>query len=220
MKVRFAVVWAFVAATTLLGLGSASASSASPNTPDGAAIAQKVFASSNPQAAYSVLPTADRAAFDKVEIVATTQTSATTQTLSDIQTRAVLARGAASGMQMMAAASTTCWGMHISGSSKNALGGTLYTFWQETDVCSNGSQITKVNMPGNLIGEETSTPGWRTDGTHGNAVNAGWEGRGVGEFHFILGAGPWDIQHANPCDQIRINANHRTFSSSSSCNPN
>jgi hypothetical protein len=109
-----------------------------------------------------------------------------------------------------------CWSVHATGGRKGFFGNTLYTFWQTTKVCANAGKVTSVAVLG--AGGETSTPGWRiAHAPNTSKLNVGWEGRGLAQYHFVLGAGPWDIQHPSDCLQLRLNADGKHFRVMLSC---
>jgi hypothetical protein len=110
-----------------------------------------------------------------------------------------------------------CWALHGTAGRKALFGNTLYTYWQTTRVCARNGRVTSVNVYD--AGGETSTPGWRIDKPPTRRPqNVGWEGRGIAEYHFVLG-GPWDIQRPTDCIQLRLNADGRHYRSMGSCDP-
>ncbi|SBW23414.1 putative secreted protein [Candidatus Protofrankia californiensis] len=204
---RFGVVAALVAGTTVFSAVSASADTQAAN---GVKVADKVFSSSSPKAAYDALSESDRVAF----------TASTT--VDRIETHTVgKGLGANAGKTANsfdgAVAASGCWYFTFRGRAKAAAGNTLYTYWQNTAVCARKGRITAV-WTDNVDGE-TSTPGWRIDKDPTTKTkNVGWEGRGVARYYFVLGVGGWDIQHPTTCLQGRVNADRVHYAVSRSCN--
>ena len=167
------------------------------------ALLDKVLNAADPQAAYNQLSSEEKAEFDSL-----------TKPAGDPTVNTTVTGGAPAITPDVATAKFTgCWGMHATGGAKALAGNTLYTFWQDTGVCVKNGKVTSVSIT-NAHGE-TSTPGWRiAHAPTTSKLNAGWEGRGLAEYHFVLGAGPWDIQHPSDCLQLRLNADgkhHRVF---------
>ena len=107
-------------------------------------------------------------------------------------------------------------GLHQKYARKALAGNTLYTYWQSTHVCTSKGKVTKVWVSD--AGGETSTPGWRIDKRPNTSTkNVHWEGRGAARYHFVLGAGPWNIQHPVDCIQERLNADGRHYLTTKSC---
>jgi hypothetical protein len=156
---------------------------------------------------YAQLSAADRAEFDSLTQPAGDPSVTTTL---DGNTPAITPDAAA------AAKFNGCFSVHATGGRKALFGNTLYTFWQTTKVCAKGGKVTSVAVTS--AGGETSTPGWRiAHAPTTSKLNVGWEGRGLAAYHFVLGAGPWDIQHPSDCIQLRLNADGKHFRAMSSC---
>lgn len=213
-----------VLATSALTLTTAApANAASASVARGLGIAQDVFSAANPKAEYNALTTSERAAFNAVERVAETRTAvqvagvgANARTTLRGHAAARFARNAVRGASV-AAAYNGCWAMQTSSSARAAAGNTLYTYGQSTQVCATNSRVTRVSVFN--VWDETSTPGWRIDKAARTAVfNAGWEGRGLAQYYFVLGIGGWDIQRPTTCLQLRLNGDGRHYASSRSCN--
>jgi hypothetical protein len=169
--------------------------------PEAESVAKRVFQSEDPAAAYGQLSPAER---EKL--------------------RAVMTPGPAEIVEekIVGAPPTTlrafngCWAVHATARRKAAAGNTLYTYWQTTRVCARKGKVTNISVY--EAGGETSTPGWRIDKKPDRSVrNVGWEGRGLALYHFVLGAGPWDIQTPTDCLQLRLNADGRHHRSMGSC---
>lgn len=205
-------------------LGSAAEANAAPGAAaKGLSIAANVFSAQNPETAYRALSTTDRAAFNAVERVAhaeqTTKLAgmgANANTNVSHSAAAVLKQNARPGASV-SAAFNGCWAMQVSGGATAAAGNTLYTYGQSTQVCVANSRVTGVAVYN--VWDETSTPGWRVDKpATTRTFNAGWEGRGLAQYYFVLGAGPWDIAHPTTCLQLRLNGDGSHYASSRSCN--
>jgi len=121
------------------------------------------------------------------------------------------------GAENLVAAFDGCWERKKTYEAKAAFGNTLYTAWQTTRVCARDGRVTSVAVTN--AGGETSTPGWRiARAPTKSAKSVGWEGRGLAQYYFVLGAGVIDIQNPSDCIQQRLNANGRDHRSMSSCN--
>ncbi|ABK53440.1 hypothetical protein Acel_1668 [Acidothermus cellulolyticus 11B] len=176
----------------------------------GMAVAEQVFASSNPRAEYDKLNASDKASFDAVE----TPSSVT-------HTVVIRGLGANAGktVDSLAAASSGSWWVSASWDEKALAGNTLFSYGQETKVYVSGGRVTSVQVL-NMY-SETSTPGWYQNGPNRSYTNnVGWEGRGIIQVDYALGVNGWNIQHVTPCGQLRLNANGYNYAVSSSCNPN
>ena len=109
-----------------------------------------------------------------------------------------------------------CWAMRTKTGRKALLGNTLYTYWQTTQVCVSSGKVTSVSIT--EADGETSTPGWRIAHDPTKATkNVGWEGRATAKYYFVLGAGPWDVQHPTDCLQLRLNGNGHDSRSLTDC---
>jgi hypothetical protein len=171
------------------------------------AVLDRVMKAADPQAAYAQLSAADRAEFDSLTRPAGEPSVTTTL---DGNTPAITPDAAT------AAKFNGCFSVHATGGRKAFFGNTLYTFWQTTKVCAKGGKVTSVAVTS--AGGETSTPGWRiAHAPTTSKLNVGWEGRGKAAYHFVLGAGPWDIQHPSDCLQLRLNADGKHFRVMTSC---
>jgi hypothetical protein len=184
-------------------LGTQQAASAA--VPDGAAIAKRVFGFANPKTAYAALSPQEKLAFDKYE---TPMSVTTTGVAPSLAAKSVLAAAAFKG----------CWARSSSQSVRNAIGATLYSYGQSTQVCVSGGKVTSVTVYNTW--HSVSGFGWRWDGESTTTYNVAWEGRGLAQGKFILGAGGWDIMHDYPCLQLRLNANGHDIGASMSCNLN
>jgi hypothetical protein len=181
------------------GLAHAAPAAAPAEARAGLAVAQQVFAAAKPKDAYDRLSAAERKRFDDVVRPASHKVSTSAEPLK------------------AAAAAGPCWRLHRTGEYKGRAGNTLYTFWQTSSICVRNKKVYKVKVES--AGGETSTPGWRIAQKPSlSTKNVSWEGRGLARYHFVLGAGGWDIQHPSDCLQVRLNADKRHSSSSLSCN--
>lgn len=177
---------------------------AKTDTSAATAVVAKVFNSADPHAAYNALSASDKALFTAAE---------TPGTLSHT------GNGAGVGYDAGPAVTPNfsgCWAMQDSFSQKALAGNTLYSGGQSTEVCVSGGSVYYVAVYN--IWQSVSTPGWRYDHRDVSTFNAGWEGRGLVQWEFILGAGGWDIQHSYPCLQGRLNANGYSYLWNLSCN--
>jgi hypothetical protein len=171
------------------------------------ALLDRVLNAADPNAAYAQLSAADRAEFDSLtrpagDPIATTTISGDSPAITPDAATAAKFNG--------------CWSVHAHNGAKALAGNTLYTFWQTTQVCARAGKVTSVAVTS--AGGETSTPGWRiAHAPTTSKLNVGWEGRGLATYHFVLGAGPWDIQHPSDCIQLRLNADGKHFRAMSSC---
>jgi hypothetical protein len=208
-SINMRILWSTLLAASLVGClasdpqdrpGSPEASSPSDrdsaaSLEGGLAIAEHVFGTPDPDAEIAKLTDSDRRKLEAVTTPASLEVSE-----------------ARVGPPM--ASFVGCYGWHQVFSRKALLGNTLYTYWQSTFVCVNGS-VTSVWLDD--VGGETSTPGWRIDeAPETSTKNVGWEGRGNARYHFVLGAGGVDVQKPTDCIQQRLNADgvhHRSMAS-------
>lgn len=207
-----------VAAAALLGAGHAA--QAAPAAQSGTAIAKQVFASADPHAAYNKLTAAQRASFNSVELPAVVKADVSAKGLGSNDGRtlssAQLGGSVESAMKVIPYYSG-CWAMAFSGGAKAAAGNTLYTYGQSTEVCVSNNSVTAVYVYN--VWDETSTPGWRIDkDPTTKTFNAGWEGRGLAQYYFVLGVAGWDVQHPTTCLQGRLNGNGYNYLVNYSCN--
>jgi hypothetical protein len=171
------------------------------------ALAKQVFESSDPTAAYAALSEADR-----LKIDAATLPHSLEVTSKEIDPSNIHPEGAVSPGE---SAWSGCWGLHQTFLRKALLGNTLYTYWQNTYVCVNGT-VYSVWVDG--AGGETSTPGWRiANPPTTSTLNVSWEGRGLARYFFVFGAGGWDLQHPSDCIQQLLNSNGHDHRSTRSC---
>ena len=197
--------------TSVSIFGVSNPAGAATSTSSGDAIVSKVFKTNDPQNAYQKLNKSQKQAFDKTMKVANVEVTMTpTRRASQPVTPGMVRAAAYNG----------CWSLSITGRAKNSVGKVLYTYWQTTAICANNNRVTAVWMDN--AGGETSTPGWRIErGPDLTTRNVGWEGRGIAQYHFVLGVGGYDIQHPTNCLQGRLNGSTAyMYGSSSSCNPN
>lgn len=146
-----------------------------------------------------VLSPSDRAAFDGATKPATIEMSSHEENHDVNEPEAVTSKA-------KVAAASGCRSWHYTGYAKATFGNMLYTFWQTTTVCASGGRVTSVAVSD--LGGETRALGWRIAKSPTKATkNVSWEGRGLGQYYFVLGAGGWDVQHPSSCLQVRINAN-------------
>ena len=214
-----------IAAVTLAAIATwvaPASASAAPSASLGLQVAERVQASADPAAAYHSLSTQDRAAFDAANRLDHTELSVSAaglnsnagKTLLPAQAEALLATPVG---QSALAAYSGCWAMQTKGAAKALAGNTLYTYGQSTEVCVRSSAVYYVKVYN--VWDETSTPGWRIDKNPTTTTfNAGWEGRGRAQYYFVLGAGPWDVQHPTTCLQLRLNRDGSHYAASYSCN--
>jgi hypothetical protein len=182
----------------MLIVGGTGLASAAAESQAGLNVAKRVFAAQNPADAYKGLSEAERKSFHDA-----TMPKATTHTTAVAPMKAAAAAG-------------NCWNVRQTWERKNVLGNTLYTYWQTTAVCIRNKKISKVKVQD--AGGETGTPGWRiAKKPTVSTKNVQWEGRGKAAFHFVLGAGPWDLAHPSDCIQLRLNKNGHSYQSSKSC---
>lgn len=213
---------AFLALATGALLLSAPAAANAATVEQGTSVGTSVFSSQNPQAAYRALGASERAAFDSVHKVDRTSTTVRAQGVGANEgTRLSPSRAAKLGSTRRGALVSPrysgCWAMQVSGSARAAAGNTLYTYGQSTQVCVRNNRVSGITVYN--VWNETSTPGWRIDKRPTTSrFNAGWEGRGLAQYYFVLGAGGWDIQRPTTCLQLRLNANGYNYSHSRSCN--
>lgn len=173
---------------------------------------QRVFNAADPVAAYDQLNAEDRAIVDRA-----------TQPYGDLETHFETAPADdAEGLDANAHADALhakfsgCWALHFTGKRKAFFGNTIYTYWQNTNVCASGGKVTKVSVTN--AGGETSTPGWRIRHAPATSTyNPGWEGRGKAQYYFVLGVGGWDIHHPSDCLQGRLNADGSHYRVMTSC---
>jgi hypothetical protein len=177
---------------------------------------QHVFTAADPASAYNQLSADEQS---KVDLA--------TRPYGDLITHSELvpvadepadeaASAAGEPSHVAAAKFAGCWALHFTGKRKAFFGNTLYTYWQNTNVCVSGGKVTKVWVTD--AGGETSTPGWRiTHAPTTSTYNARWEGRGKGQYYFVLGVGGWDIQHPSDCLQGRLNADGSHYRAMTSC---
>lgn len=174
---------------------------------------QRVFNAANPGAAYEQLTAEDRTIVDHA-----------TQPYGDPDTHFEIApvddaegtESTDAHADALQARFSGCWALHFTGARKAILGNTLYTYWQNTNVCVSGGKVTKVSVTN--AGGETRTLGWRiTHEPTTSTYNAGWEGRGKAQYYFVLGVGGWDIQHPSDCLQGRLNADGSHYRVMTSC---
>lgn len=151
-------------------------------------VVYRVLDSANPQAAYAALSVGERAVFDRYMMPAKRTSTTTIRPLA----------GAIAGATDASPGVTGCWRAWADASDQALAGNTLYTFHIVWDWCASGTTVTWVGRTD--VWAETSTPGWRVDYARWRQSGVVYnEGRVVGEFLFILGAGGWDIQHAYRC---------------------
>lgn len=148
-------------------------------------VVHRVMTSSDPKASYDALTPVERTTFDRF-MVPVTRTS-------DVKITPIepASAGAPVGVN-------GCWRGWGDALDKAAAGNTLYTFHIVWDWCASGTTVTWVGQTD--VWAETSTPGWRIDYARWRQSGVVYnEGRVVGEFLFILGAGGVDILHAYRC---------------------
>jgi hypothetical protein len=168
---------------------------------EGLALAERVYNSNDPIKARSALTVEEQDLLDSV----------TQPSTFDVEFRSSI-----SPAQNLARF-TGCWALNQKVEAQALLGNTLYTYWQTTQVCANYGTVTSVAVT--YADGETSTPGWKIGrAPTKSAKNVGWEGRGLARYYFVLGAGPWDLQHPSDCIQQRLNANGRDHRYTPSCN--
>jgi len=169
---------------------------------EGSAVAKRVFSSQDPNAAFARLSPREQERF---------RAAMTPGDYLPVQEKADHPSVAAAKKYR------GCWAVHATGGRKALAGNTLYTYWQTTEVCVRNGRVYKVEVYD--VGGETSTPGWSRGKPVTYRKNVGWEGRGISENHFVLSAGPWDIQKPIDCLQLRLNADgyHRRLTKS--CDP-
>lgn len=190
--------------------GSTSAIAEGQTPIDGIKVAERVFSSPDPKAAYTALPPAEREAFTAATAVAKVETEVVGTGLAGNEGKRV-------NSLKEALEADGCWYVSFRGAGKGLTGNTLYSYWQHTAICVSNGRVYHVWVDN--VGGETSTPGWRIDKDPISwTANPGWEGRGVAQYYFVLGAGPWDIAHPTTCLQGRVNADGVHWLPSNSCN--
>jgi len=168
-----------------------------------ATLASTVFTSDDPKASYLALPASDRAVFDRYTNAASV-TIATTYT--ELNGQPLLTPAAYSG----------CYQKSAKGWVKNLVGVNLVEFGQATKVCVSSGKVKSVSILD--VYYNILAIGWSQSSSPTKTTkNVGWEGRGLVQWHFALGAGGWVIQNETPCLQQRLNANGTSYAGSMSC---
>jgi hypothetical protein len=215
------LIAALLAAASFPAAAASAAPAASASHPE--IVANSVLTAPNPRAAYDALDRRDRAAFDSVELPATTSTTIRVQGIGANAGKTLTPPRAARLLQhdtpgsKVSVAYSGCWAMQTTGWSQSRfLHKTLYRYGQSTEVCVSRGRVTKIYVYN--VWDETSTPGWRTvKDAKTAAFNVGWEGRGRAQYYFVLGVGGWDIQHPTTCLQLRLNGNGYNYALNGSC---
>lgn len=180
------------------------AANASEEHVDGVAIAEQVFASGNPGAAYAALTSYEQAKFSE----AVTPASVETTNMDGSKFVAPTAES------MAGAEAGTCWSNTLRDEVRSTAGILLFTFWGTAKWCWNGSTVTS----GSFIdqGGQAIFIGWRYAGVNGkgSAIVANKAQMYVG-LKFILGANGWDIQSPTYC--IHVTGIPQGISSSPKC---
>lgn len=172
-----------VLAVLLVPLGSVAA--ASPANARQAALVDWLTRSSDPNVTFEAMTSADKV------LVIEYLTVTTTSDQSEL---------AAAPSDSLSTAAVGCWTWTWQRDGKNALGATLWSYFQKIDWCGNGSTIT--NVPQRLRWGETYFPFWswkhignQTWGGFGQASYRAWT---QGEFKLCATPDVGCVQYSYP----------------------
>ena len=163
-------------------------------------LAEALFKTTNPKAAYDRLSPADRESAMRALRPDPTQLSLTTSYTPAPQSSPTNA--AVPSALTAVTTAKKCWSVYKKWEQNSSAGNTLYTYWMGLKWCGQSGKVSNVNVY--TRGGETATPGWRYMGHGGSgANNVGWEVRRYVQEKFQFGLNGWDVIVANRCGQIR-----------------
>ena len=166
--------------------------------------------SKDPEASYTALSQADRAAFDAYFLPAQYEDTVTfgpevAQSSEEVQFSSLVNTTQFDSVLATAAATTKCKGAKVERVMKNSLGGNLWTQGTEGTWCWKGSKVTSAKFGRSWSVMHAAL--WQDKGQIGKGAGvSGSYGRIWAQRKYTLGTGGWDIQTSTPCVRLSGNA--------------